>query len=77
MINPDERDIGRKVIYTGNRYSGGQIEEGVITSYNAAAVFVRYGSDQHSKATSREDLEWMRPYRRSDVRPKTDTAEMK
>jgi hypothetical protein len=58
MINPTSADIGRHVVYTGNRYPGGEPEVGIITSYNDRAVFVRYGDDRHSKATSREDLEW-------------------
>ena len=59
MIEPTEADIGRKVVYTGNRYPGGELEEGVITSFNSRAVFVRYGADVGSKATSRQDLEWV------------------
>jgi hypothetical protein len=39
MIEPTEHDIGRAVIYTGNRYPGGKLEEGVITSFNDYAVF--------------------------------------
>lgn len=67
MISPDDRDIGRLVIY---REIPGHIrEQGVITSFNDGYVFVRYGSDTHSKATRREDLEWLRPYRKTDVRP--------
>ena len=58
MIKPTQADIGRTVLYTGNRYRGGKIEPGVITSFNEHAVFVRYGADTGSKATSREDLEW-------------------
>lgn len=56
MINPAEADIGRKVIYRdlGGR---GTIEEGVITSFNAHYVFVRYGGET-SAATCRGDLEW-------------------
>ena len=61
MIEPSEDDIGRSVIYTGNRYPGGAIEEGVITSFNNFCVFVRYGADKHSKGTSRADLDWTRP----------------
>jgi hypothetical protein len=57
-IEPTQHDIGRRVIYTGNRWPGGEPEEGVITSFNSAAVFVRYGRDAGSKATSRTDLEW-------------------
>jgi hypothetical protein len=60
MIEPTTSDIGRGVIYTGNRYPGGKLEEGVITSFNDYAVFVRYGADKGSKATSRADLEWLR-----------------
>ena len=59
MIEPTKDDIGRAVIYTGNRYPGGKSEEGVITSFNDHAVFVRYGADKHSKGTSRADLEWV------------------
>jgi hypothetical protein len=61
MVDPTADDIGRKVIYTGNRYPGGKSEEGVITSYNSYAVFVRYGADTTSKGTSRDDLEWVSP----------------
>lgn len=61
MIEPTETDIGRKVIYTGNRYPGGKPEEGVITSFNSVGVFVRYGAEGGSKNTSREDLEWTAP----------------
>ena len=59
MIKLTEKDIGRSVIYTGNRYPGGKTEEGVITSLNDHSVFVRYGADKHSKGTSRSDLEWV------------------
>lgn len=59
MIEPTKEDIGRKVIYTGNRYRGGKPEEGVITSFNDWGVFVRYGSNNNSQSTSREDLEWL------------------
>lgn len=61
MIEPIEKDIGRKVYYTGNTYPGGEIEEGVITSFNRVSVFVRYGAKLHSEATSPEDLEWTLP----------------
>ena len=60
MIEPTEDDIGRAVVYTGNRYPGGKLEEGVITSFNDYLVFVRYGADKGSKGTSRADLEWTR-----------------
>lgn len=58
-ISPTPTDVGRKVVYTGNRYPGGRLEEGVITSFNEHSVFVRYGGDTGSKGTSREDLEWL------------------
>jgi hypothetical protein len=58
MIEPTEADIGRPVLYTGNRYPGGKIERGQITSFNARAVFVCYSGDMLSKATNRADLEW-------------------
>ena len=58
MIEPGLADIGRKVVYRD--WSGHVVEDGVITSFNNACVFVRYGSDVHSKGTRREDLEWLR-----------------
>jgi hypothetical protein len=61
MIQPMPADIGRRVIYTGNRYPGGKLEEGTITSFNDHSVFVRYGAETTSKGTSREDLEWTTP----------------
>jgi len=54
MIEPQETDIGRMVIYVG----GFDEEEGIITSFNDKYVFVRYGSEKDSKATRREDLIW-------------------
>lgn len=56
MLDPQDDDIGRKVIY---RAGHGQIEEGVLVAFNSAYVFVRYGSDVGSKATRREDCEWL------------------
>lgn len=55
MINPTEKDIGRRVVYTPIR---GPKEYGVITAFNLWTVHVRYEGDNHSKATSREDLSW-------------------
>ena len=52
MIEPIDADRGRKVVYRG----GEALEEGVITSFNPAYVFVRYGADAGSKATLRKDL---------------------
>jgi hypothetical protein len=61
MIEPTDKDIGRGVVYTGNHYPGGELEEGTITSFNDSAVFVRYRGDLRSKATSPQDLEWAHP----------------
>lgn len=59
MIDPAENDIGRGVIYQPEH---GSAEDGAITSYNGAWVFVRYRS-QHpgtdGQATRREDLRWL------------------
>jgi hypothetical protein len=59
-IEATDADIGRAVVYTGNRSWGGPDEEGVITSFNERNVFVRYGANKGSQATSRTDLEWVR-----------------
>jgi len=69
MISPTTKDIGRSVVYTGNRYPGGKLEEGVITSFNDSCVFVRYGADKGSKGTSRQDLEWVAAL--NDTKPMT------
>lgn len=58
MIEPTFDDIGRRVIYTGNRYPGGKLEYGKITGLTAHGVFVRYDNDRQAKSTSPEDLEW-------------------
>ena len=55
-INPTAGDIGRQVVYrTAPNY---EAEEGVITSFNDHYIFVRYGAEANSKATSWEDLDW-------------------
>lgn len=43
----DSRLIGRKVIFT---YHHGEEKEGVVTSFNATCVFVRFGTESGSKA---------------------------
>lgn len=53
----EEAEVGRKVIYTP--FPGGEVEEGIITSFNHKNIFVRYGNDQHSKATSPEDISYI------------------
>ncbi len=59
-VNLSGEDIGRSVIYDpphpGAR--SGRGEEGIITSFNDHIVFVRYGSDKHSKGTDPRDLRW-------------------
>ena len=56
-IEPKLVDIGRKVVYrTAPNYDA---DEGVITSFGRTIVFVRYGADVNSKATSRHDLDWL------------------
>lgn len=56
-ITVTESDIGRMVVYTGNRSFGGKDEYGYITSYNKSFVFVRY-KGRTSEATLRSDLEY-------------------
>ena len=46
--------VGRKVVYTPYH---GEIEEGVVTSWNDHFIFVRYGNNTTSQATLREQLE--------------------
>ncbi len=59
MINPKEEDIGRTVIYKSSHWaSNNPPETGIITSFNEYVVFVRYGSDKHSKATLKADLSY-------------------
>lgn len=54
------RNIGRTVIYarwdTWTRTYAAGPERGVITEVGAAYVFVRYGDELNSKATSPDDL---------------------
>lgn len=61
MIHPTEKEIGRKVLYTGNVMWGNPKEPGVITSVSEHFVFVRYGDNVHGQATKRVDLEWEFP----------------
>jgi hypothetical protein len=58
MIEPTLDDIGRRVVYIGNRFPGGQLEYGVIKLPTQFTVFVTYEGDNHAKGTRREDLEW-------------------
>ena len=56
-INPTSDDIGRTVIY--RPYKGATPEQGIITSFTPAFVFVRYGAAAHSQPTDSADLEWV------------------
>lgn len=49
--------VGQGVVY--RPHPGADPEQGYVTGVNAPAglVYVRYGSDQHSKATRADDLE--------------------
>jgi hypothetical protein len=47
-------NIGNTVIY---RPTPNQVEQGVITATTHRYVFVRYGTDQHAKATAAAYLE--------------------
>lgn len=55
MIEPIDKDIGRRVTY---RPIVGDVQEGIITSFNDYCIFVRYGTSVTSQATFREDLFW-------------------
>lgn len=49
------QSVGRKVVYTPFH---GEVEEGVITGHSKSWVFVRFGSDAHSKATAPAALDF-------------------
>lgn len=55
-----ESDKGRLVVYTPFEDCDSNLKErGVITSWNDMYVFVRYGSDIHSKSTNPDDLDFI------------------
>jgi hypothetical protein len=56
MIKPRQSDIGRKVIY--RVHSDAKAEEGVITRINEKYVFVRFGEEETSTVTTRNQLKW-------------------
>lgn len=58
-IEPTDADIGRQVVY--HHHGIERFDEGEITSFNEAYVFVRYRGDNFSKATKRVDLHWSHP----------------
>lgn len=53
--------VGRAVVYRNTRLPDRPPEQGVVTSVNRAAgiVFVRYGSDTGSKATTADHLTFL------------------
>lgn len=53
-LDEARQSIGSGVVFRGGASS--EDEDGVITSVNDTYVFVRYGGDQHGKATRPEDL---------------------
>lgn len=61
MIEVTKKDIGRCVVY----YEGhGEIEKGIITSFNESYVFIRYAyqdSDSGGIATYRDHLSYFNP----------------
>ena len=57
MLKPKQSDIGRKVIY--RVHSNAKAEEGVITRFNEKYVFVRFGKEEKSVVTMRDQLEWV------------------
>jgi len=56
MIEPKQSDIVRSVIC--RVHPNAKAERGVITWINANYVFVRFGKEEHSAATTRDQLEW-------------------
>jgi hypothetical protein len=60
MIEPVAKDIGREVLYTGNRSRDRAVKIGIITSFDLHCVYVRYGQHTTSEGNRRQDLEWHR-----------------
>lgn len=58
MIKPTKADVGRAVRYCA-RHPGAVPEDGVLVEINELYAFVRYGRDQHAKATTFGDLDWI------------------
>ncbi len=56
MIEPKQSDIERKVIY--RVHPDAKAEEGIITRFNEKYVFVRFGKEEQSAVTTRDQLEW-------------------
>jgi hypothetical protein len=60
MIEPLDKDIGRKVLYTGTRGRDPTAKIGIITSFDLHCVYVRYGQHTTSEGNRRQDLEWVK-----------------
>jgi hypothetical protein len=60
MIEPAEKDVGRKVLYTGTRWRDQTAKIGIITSFDLHCVYVRYGKHTTSEGNRRQDLEWVK-----------------
>lgn len=59
-LDDARQHIGHGVVYRPRHYPP-DTEQGVITSVNDTYVFVRYGTNTHSKATRPEQLELLTP----------------
>jgi hypothetical protein len=66
MIKPNQSDVGRKVVY--RVHGSAKTEEGVITRFNEKYVFVRFGKEEKSAVTTRDELEWKDARSRSSRR---------
>jgi hypothetical protein len=60
MIEPVEKDIGRKVLLNGTRRRQPSANVGVITGFDLHFVYVRYGQHTTSEGNRRENLEWVK-----------------
>lgn len=56
-LDEARNSIGRAVVYLP--YGGGRPEHGIITEVRSRWVFVRYGTEQTSKATMPQDLRFL------------------
>jgi hypothetical protein len=57
MIDPEKKDIGRKVRYV-HKPDGEPAAEGIVTGFDLHHVFVLYGNHTTSKGSRRRDLAW-------------------
>jgi hypothetical protein len=66
VIEPDQSDIGRKVIW--RVHGNAKVEEGVITRLNEKYVSVHFDKEEKSTVMTRDQLEWKDARSRSSVR---------